>query len=194
MNPLQISPQAENALHRLQDTTLSPMEEALFQGWTKANQIENPDDPNDTVDYRGVWKASGGKILPRGELKNSAENFNHAKTLEQELQQRMLDRMDELVGKEEDMAKDQFKAERQDITHKQKLEQGEQKLKQAPFELKKQEHANVGKEIDIKKQHLSIDQAKIGNEGKQIDLMASLLQPTRPTQPATPNKPTNKKP
>ena len=177
---LQISPQAEQALQRLQDTTLDPMEEALFQAWTKANQIENPDDPKDVTDYRGIWKESNGLVLPRGELKEMSEMKNHAHTLERELQQRMMDRMNELVGKQEDFQKDQFKAERQDITHRQKMEQGGLQLKKAPFDLKMKEHAIKGQELGLEKQRMSIDQAKIGNEGKELDLIGALLQPSRP--------------
>jgi hypothetical protein len=177
---MQISPQAEDSLQRLQDVSLSPMEEALFKAWTKANQIDDPDTPGDIVDYRGIWKASGGLVLPHGELKRDAEMQNHQHKLQRELQQRMMDRMNELVGKQEDFQKDQFKAERQDITHRQKMEQGDLKLKQSPFDLKMKEHAIKGQELGLEKQRMGIDQAKIGNEGKELDLLSALLQPSRP--------------
>ena len=184
MEQLQISPQVEDTLQKMQDTKLDPLEEALFQGWAKANQIEDPDADGDIVDYRGIWKQSNGLVLPRGELKQMAEDQNQMHTLQRELQQRMLDRISEMTGKQEDMQKDQFKAERQDITHKQKMEQGKLNLQKAPFDLKMRAHDIEGKKLDLDKQRMSIDQAKIGNEGKEIDLIAAMMQPSRPTVPS----------
>lgn len=189
MENLQISPQAEQSLQRLQDTELTPLEEALFQAWTKANQIENPDDPKDITDYRGIWRGVNGLVLPRGEVKKMAEDQNNTHNLQRELQQRMLDRITEMTGKKEDFAKDRFDAERQDITHKQKMEQGGQKLKMAPFELKKAQHATESKKVDIEKQKLGLEASKLGNEGKEIDLIASLMQPAGGVPAQTASKP-----
>jgi hypothetical protein len=181
---LQLSPQADAALQRLQDTTLGPLEEALFQGWTKANQIDNPDDPKDIVDYRGIWKESKGQILPRGELKTKAEMMNHAHTLETEMQKRMMERISQMTGKQEDFQKDQFDAQRQDITHKQKMEQGSLDLKHAPFNLKMKEHDIKGKELGLEQARMRIDQAKIGNQGKELDLISSMMNPAPASVPA----------
>lgn len=183
MEQLDLPPKAEHAFQRLQDTDLSPMEEALFKAWTKANQIEDPDAPDDTVDYRGIWKATNGHVLPPGELKKTTEVQNLSNTLERALQERMMKRITELTGKAEDFEKDKFDAERQDITHQQKIEQGDQKLKQAPFDLKMRAHDIEGKQFDIEKQKLGLDQQKLGNEGKELDLVSNLLMPTRQAGP-----------
>jgi len=183
MDNIVISPKAENALQRLQDTTLTPMEEALFKSWTKANQIDNPDEPNDVVDYRGIWKTTNGKVLPYGELKGMAEDKNNRHTLERELQQRMQDRISELTGKREDFQKQQFDAQRKDVDHKQKMEQGALALKKAPFDLKMKEHDIKGKEMDVQKQRIGLDAQQLGNKGKELDLISSLLNPQGPSEP-----------
>lgn len=176
---LNLPPKAESALNRLQDTNLSPMEEALFQAWTKANQIADPDNPNDFVDYRGLYMASRGAVLPNGELKRMTEEQNASTELEKALQERMLQRMEEMAGKQEDMANQQFKAERQDITHKQKMEQGQMKLKQLPFDLRLKKHDLKGKTLDLDKQKLGLKSQELDNQGKEIDMVSALLQPAR---------------
>ena len=187
MDQLQISPNAETALQQLQDTKLNPMEEALFKSWTKANQIVEPDAKGDVMDYRGIWKATNGQVLPHGELKKKAEFENNIHTLERELQQRMMDRVSEMAGKEEDLRTKQFDAEQKSLDHDRKMEQGHLKLKQAPFEVKKAEHSNAGKELDIQKQRVGLQAQELGNKGKQIDLIASMLQPAPATQPMNPS-------
>ena len=70
------------------------------------------------------------------------------------------------------------------------MEQGQLKLKQAPFDLKMKEHDIKGKEIGIEAQKLKIDQQKLGNQGKELDMVASLMMPERqmgaPTGPTKP--------
>lgn len=171
---------AENALSQLQNTSLSPMEEALFKAWTKANQIEKPDSPDNTVDYRGVYKQTGGAILPNGELKRIAEQANSQNTLQRVLHQRMLDRVKEVTDKHGDMQQQQMQSERQDKTHAQKMEMEKLKMKQMPHELKVKETEAEMKQHDIKLKQHDIEKAKVGNEGKQIDFAASLLAP-KPT-------------
>ena len=85
---------ADAVLSKLQDTTLTPMEEALFQAWTKANQIVKPDAPEDGVDYRGIYKETGGAILPNGQLKRFADNLNSEQKLQRILHDRMLQHID----------------------------------------------------------------------------------------------------
>jgi hypothetical protein len=79
---------AEAALSRLQDTTLSPMEEALFQAWTHANGIEKPDAPGQNVDLRGLYKAGNGIILPNNQLKQVTDKVNASSKLQQILEDR----------------------------------------------------------------------------------------------------------
>lgn len=183
MAELNLPPQAEAALNRLQDTTLTPMEEALFKAWTKANQIQDPDNPKDIVDYRGIYKASGGTILPAGELARRAEMHNKQYELEQALHQRMMERINEVTTKEQDRAEMAHKEERQDVTHKQKMDMESLKQKNAPHDLKMKEHDVKAKQLDIHKQQVGLDAQKLGNEGKKIDLMASLVAPKKPTEP-----------
>lgn len=190
MDNIVISPKAEGALQRLQDTTLTPMEEALFQTWLHANQITSPDEPTDVVDYRGIWKSTNGKVLARGELKRMAEDKNNMHTLERELQQRMQDRISKLAGKREDFQKQQFDAQRKDIDHKQKMEQGALELKKVPFDLKMREHDIKGKELDLHKQRMGLDSQELGNEGKKLDLISSMMNP-QPMGPSEPKGATN---
>jgi hypothetical protein len=99
MPNITLDAKADAALSRLQDTTLSPMEEALFKAWTKANQIQKPDAPDDTVDYRGIYKESGGTILPNGQLKQFASKINVEDKLRNILHDRMMQHIDKLTGK-----------------------------------------------------------------------------------------------
>lgn len=194
MDQLDLDPKAEQDLARLQDTKLNAMEEALFQAWTKANQIEDPDAPDDSNDYRGIWKNTQGQVLPRGELKNMTDTMNLENSLQKALQQRMIDRVNELAGKEEDFAKAKFDAEQAGVKHGHKMEEGKLKLKQAPFDLKMRESDIQGKKLDIDKQKIGLDAQKLGNQGKEIDLIASLMAPAPSTQPAKPTpKPTQNK-
>lgn len=190
LDQLQISPEAEGAMNRLQDTQLTAMEEALFKAWTQANQIEDPDNPKDMIDYRGIWKQTGGMVLPHGELKQMAEERNATHTLQQALQQRMVDRIKEMTGKQEDFQKQQFDAERTDIEHGQSMEAGKLKLKQAPFDLKMKEHDIRGKEMGIEQKKIGLESQKLGNQGKEIDLIASLIAPA-PMATAMPTKPSS---
>lgn len=170
MNDIKLNGPAENALSSLQDTILNPMEEALFQAWTKANKIMKPDAPGDMVDYRGVYKATKGQILPVGQLKQVADKVNSETLLQRVLAERIQDRINKQTTSKEDAAKDKFKAERQDVTHKQKIEMERMKLQKAPHDVAMKKHDVAGKELDIEKQ-------KVGNEGKQIDLIKSFVAP-----------------
>jgi hypothetical protein len=178
-NNITLSPKAEAALHRLQDTKLTPMEEALFQGWTKANKIEDPDNPEDVIDYRGIWKSTNGLVVPGGELARSAEMKNNMITLEKELQQRMLDRVSELTGKQEDFQTKMFDAQRKDVDHKQSMEQGQLELQKAPYDLQMRDRDIKGKELDLQKQSMGLDSQRLGNEGKELDLVSALMTPER---------------
>lgn len=91
MNNIKLDNPAEHALDRLQDTELSPMEEVLFKSWTKANGIAKPDNVDDTTDYRGIWKHTGGHVLPHGQLKQISSRRNAENVLEKTLTDRLLD-------------------------------------------------------------------------------------------------------
>jgi len=187
MAELSLPPNAETALNRIQDTKLNPMEEALFNGWLKANKIEDPDAPDDVIDYRGIYKATGGAILPGGELARQTQHMNDEKTIERALQERMLARIDEMVGKKEDQANQLHKEERQDITHKQKMEMENLKLKRAPHDLRMKEHDIKAKGMDLEGKKLGIESQKLGNEGKRVDLIASMMNPAPATVPSKPS-------
>lgn len=83
---------ADAALNRVQDTELSPMEEALFKSWTKANGIEKPDNVDDHMDYRGLYKETGGKVLPWSQLERISTLRNAESRLVKTLSERALDR------------------------------------------------------------------------------------------------------
>lgn len=161
---------AETALSKIQDTHLDPMEEALFKAWAKANQIEKPDSPDNLTDLRGIYKSTGGIILPNGTLNRITTETNNATRLQNVLQERLADKLaadKDKLGKEKE---NKFKAERQDVTHKQKVELEGMKQKSLPHEAKMKEHDVTSKKLDIEK-------AKVGNEGKHIDMIGSLMKP-----------------
>lgn len=181
---MKLDDRGASVLQQLQDTELSPMEEVLFKSWTRANQIDDPDAPDDTIDYRGIYKSLNGTVLPYGELKRSTDRVNKEQKLQNLLQQQMLDRIQETVGKEEDFGKQLHKEERQDVTHKQKMEMEGLKLKRAPHDLKMKDFDIKAKGMDLDKQRIGLDATKLQNEGKQIDLIASMMQPAAPMAPA----------
>jgi hypothetical protein len=83
---------AEAALSRVQNTELSPMEEALFKSWTKANGIKKPDNVDDHMDYRGLYKETGGKVLPWSQLERISTLRNAESRIVQTLSDRVMDR------------------------------------------------------------------------------------------------------
>lgn len=66
-------PSILEAIKRLTQTQLSPLEEQLFQGWLAANGMEDPEDPNHPIDLRGAYQESQGKVLPPGQLQKQLE-------------------------------------------------------------------------------------------------------------------------
>jgi hypothetical protein len=83
-----LDPPTEKALNDIQDTELTPLEEALFQSWAAANQIEKPDRADDPTDYRGIYKATNAKVLPFGQLKQITKKINAEEMLKRVLAQR----------------------------------------------------------------------------------------------------------
>jgi len=59
-------------------TQLSPLQEMLFRGWTKAHNIDNFDDPKNSFDYRGVYNRTNGQIQPPGHINQLASEHNAA--------------------------------------------------------------------------------------------------------------------
>ena len=64
-----------NAQHRAETTLLSPIEEALFNAWGKANGIEDVDAPESSYDYRGFFKATNGAVHPPGSVEHFPDTF-----------------------------------------------------------------------------------------------------------------------
>lgn len=165
MNNMTLDSKADAALSKLQDTTLNPMEEALFMGWSKANQIKKPDAPEDRVDYRGIYKETGGAILPHGQLNRFADKLNSEEKLRQILHEKLL--------KQIDQAKQTMAAA-----------QPEQKEpKHGPDEHHSLKLQNEGVEAEAKHArvanegtHLENKGAEIANEGKKLDIEKILAQ------------------
>lgn len=76
-------PAISEAVHRLNRTQLSPLEEVMFQSWANANQVEDADSHENGLDMRGIYKQTGGKVLPPGQLKQHAERATDIQTLMQ---------------------------------------------------------------------------------------------------------------
>ena len=68
-------PEVQTAIQRLTRIELSPLEEAMFQSWATANQLEEFVEPQDGsgVDIRELYQQSGGKVMPPGQLKSQIE-------------------------------------------------------------------------------------------------------------------------
>ena len=56
-------------------TVLSPLEEALFQAWGRANGIEDVDSPESAYDYRGFFKETNGKVHPPGAVEHFPDTY-----------------------------------------------------------------------------------------------------------------------
>jgi hypothetical protein len=61
----------EQAMKRLTQTQLSPLEEALFQGWMKAHDMEGADESD--FDFRKLYQETGGKVMPPSEMKQMVD-------------------------------------------------------------------------------------------------------------------------
>lgn len=66
-------PAVLGAIQRLQRTELSPLEEVMFKAWAQANQIDDPDSPDNTFDFRKAYQDMDGKVMPPGEVAGMAE-------------------------------------------------------------------------------------------------------------------------
>lgn len=74
-------PAVMEAIQRLIQTELSPLEEVIFQSWMNANQLEEtPDMP---FDYRGLYQETNGKVFAPGELKTKIEKQSAIQSLMQ---------------------------------------------------------------------------------------------------------------
>lgn len=71
----------QQAIQKLSQVELSPLEEQLFKGWLAANGMEEGKDMDDSMDYRKVYKDSGGKVLPTGQLQKQLEKESAIQTL-----------------------------------------------------------------------------------------------------------------
>lgn len=176
-----IDSQAQDALSHLQDTTLSPMNEALFQAWAKANKIKEPDAPKDHVDYRGIFEMTGGKILPNGQLNRFASKLNSEDKLRKILQDQAVKHMQETVQSAQDRHDMFHKEERQDITHQQKMEMEAMKQQNQPHEQAMEQMALQKQQGDLKKQQMGLQSQHLGNRAKELDITKAVVAPQQPT-------------
>lgn len=158
---IKLSAPAESALSTVQSTVLSPMEEALFQSWSHANGIEKPDDPNNMVDLRGVYKGTQGMILPHGTMPRIVSKANAQSKLEQILSDRLKDKTKQNL---DEKANTRDSNNLGDKPHPADVQQSEQ-------ERQAQEHANW-----IAKQS---EDAFSGAQSRQADLHKELFKTNR---------------
>ena len=76
-------PAVKQAIAKLQQTQLSPLEEQLFVGWMAANGMDaekmgNSDSP---IDFRHIYKESNGKVMPTGQLQKQVEKQSAIDTI-----------------------------------------------------------------------------------------------------------------
>lgn len=184
MDRLKLDGPSETALHRLQDTELSPMEEALFKAWTKANGIRKPDNADDPMDYRGIWKETGGQVLPWNQLERIATKRNAESRLTQTLADRMM--ATEQSGQDQ---MEQFRKEQQrDVAHQQRMEHAQMQLAKAPIDLRSQELKNQGKLIDVEAKKAAAEQQKHKTE-QQFYTALTPKEPSFPSPEADPYPP-----
>lgn len=195
MNNFNIDNKAGDALSHLQDTDLTPMEEALFQAWTKANHIKKPDAPNDHVDYRGIFKETNGAILPNGALNRMAGKMNSEEQLKQILHERMMDHINTVAGDANSQQEQAQKAQQQAISHQQNMQKGQQDLQKEELALQRLPHdvsmkaADLaGQKLDLQKQQTDIQAQKLNlrsqhldNTAKRLDITKTLVTPKQDT-------------
>lgn len=74
-------PAVMEAIQRLVQTELDPLQEVIFQQWMTANQLE--EDPSSPFDYRGLYQQTGGKVHAPGELGSQVAKQSAIQTLMQ---------------------------------------------------------------------------------------------------------------
>lgn len=65
-------PAVQQAIQKLQQADLSPLEEQLFNGWMAANGMDVKA-MDDTINYRQAYKDSEGKVMPPGQMQKQLE-------------------------------------------------------------------------------------------------------------------------
>ena len=73
-------PAVQEAVQRLSRTELSPLEEVMFKSWSTANELDEVDE-SPGFDLRGIYKETGGKVMPPGQLRGEAEKTLSIKTI-----------------------------------------------------------------------------------------------------------------
>jgi len=66
-------PEILNAINRLKQTELSPLEEVIYNSWAQANGLEEGGEGTEGFDFRDLYMQTGGKVFPPGQLKSMAE-------------------------------------------------------------------------------------------------------------------------
>lgn len=74
-------PAVMEAIQRLVQTDLDPLQEVIFKSWMEANQLE--EQPDQPFDYRGLYQKTGGKVHAPGELSRQINHQNAVQTLMQ---------------------------------------------------------------------------------------------------------------
>lgn len=69
------------AIQTLNKKELSPLEEVMFKSWADANQIEDPDSPDNRFDFRSLYTQTGGKVFPPGQLRAMTDKASAIDTL-----------------------------------------------------------------------------------------------------------------
>lgn len=72
-------PAVEEAINKLTQTQLSPLEEVMYNSWANANQLDTKNEQ--PFDYRKLYQATGGKVFAPGELKGLTDKLNAVETL-----------------------------------------------------------------------------------------------------------------
>ena len=106
-------------------TTLSPLEEALFNSWARAHGVYDHDDPNNRFDYRGLYKQTNGMLQPGHVVRSMAQNYNLATEPQDAVEQpdpymAAAEMHGNMVKAQSDQAKDQMKLkiEQMKLEHK----------------------------------------------------------------------------
>lgn len=136
----------EKQIQPMFNTQLEPLEEVLFQSWMRANNLTEPGqdvaDVEPQLDYRGLYRSTGGQVFPHQQLKQSIEQMAARQTMlkmltEQDGQQDLEIKREEMAMKQQEH---QMKMAHKQEEHAFKREQmmQNQQLKQEQMQMDRQ--------------------------------------------------------
>lgn len=124
-------PIGDQAANHYGDTQLDPLEEQLFSTWMRANGLirknQKPDEVQPAIDYRGLYRATGGQVYHDNQLFNAVKQFAGQQALIQMLKEKSdngVDPQEQLrMKQEEHQMKLQMKQEEHQLKMQDRVEE-----------------------------------------------------------------------